>query len=311
MRVIGQSRQNNLLAKIKYDLPLTLLCVPTLIYIICFNYLPIFGTVIAFKDYNYMDGILGSEWAGFKYFQYFFTSNDVGLVLRNTILYNLLFLILKQLLCVIVAILLYEISSKACLKFYQTSIILPNFISWVLVAYIGYALFATDTGLLNALIEKAGGQAINWYSTTKYWPAILTIFEMWKGVGIGCIIYYAALMGLDSSLFEAAAIDGAGRFKQVLCISLPSLMPTICIMLILGVGGIMGGDFGLFFQVPRNSGALYPVTDVISTYTYRGLVSGDLSQSAAVGLFQNLVGLILTLGTNYFVKKLDPDSAMF
>lgn len=302
-----QIKKSTLLKKAKYNLPLLMICMPALIYLFCFNYMPMFGVIIAFKDYNYFDGILGSDWVGFKYFEYFFTSNDAAITLRNTIGYNLVFLFLKQFLCVLVAILLYEISSGGLVKAYQTSILLPNFISWVLVAYIGYALFSSESGLINTLFSLD----ISWYGTPKYWPYILTIFEMWKGVGMGCIIYYAALMGLDSSLFEAAAIDGANRFQQIIKISIPSIIPTICIMLILGVGGIMGGDFGLFYQVPRDSGALYEVTDVISTYTYRGLQNGNMSQTAAVGLFQSLVGLVLVLVTNGIVKKINNENAMF
>lgn len=298
-------------SKIRNNIPLALMSLPALLYLFVFSYLPMFGVVIAFKDYNYTAGILGSPWAGFKHFKYFFTSNDAVVVLRNTILYNLLFLILGTFLKVLVALLLYEITSKKLLKTYQTSIILPNFISWVLVAYIGYALFSYETGMLNGIRGIFGLSEINWYNTPKYWPFILTIFEMWKGVGMGCIIYYASLMGLDPSLFEAAALDGANRFKQIIYISIPGILPTICILLIMGVASIIGGDFGLFYQLPRNSGLLYPVTDVISTYVYRGLQMGNMSSTAAIGLFQNVVGLILTLGTNWFVKKVNPENAMF
>lgn len=298
-------------SKFRANIPLFLLALPGLIYMICFNYLPMFGVIVAFKDYNYLDGIFNSQWVGFKYFKYFFASNDLAYIMRNTLLYNIVFMFLKQLLCVVVAIFLYEITHKYFLKVYQTAIILPNFISWVLVAYIGYALFSNETGLINSVLKSLGKEGISWYSEPKYWPGILTFFEMWKGVGMGCIIYYAALMGVDESLFEAASIDGANRVQQIIKISLPTILPTVCIMLILAVGGIMGGDFGLFFQVPRNSGALYPVTNVISTYTYYLFRDGNFSQSAAIGLFQNVVGLILTLGTNAIVKKVNPENAMY
>lgn len=287
------------------------MCLPAIVYMFCFCYMPMFGVVIAFKDYNYVDGILGSPWVGFEHFKFFFESNEAAVLLRNTILYNVLFILLGTFLKVLVAILLYEITSKLALKTYQTMIILPNFISWVLVAYIGYALFASETGMLNAILRNMGRDTVQWYSAPEYWPVILTIFEMWKGVGMGCIIYYAALMGVDKSLYEAAEIDGANRFKQITSISIPTILPTICILLIMSVGGILGGDFGLFFQLPRNSGALYPVTDVISTYVYRGLTSGEMSSTAAIGLFQNAVGLVLTLGTNLFIKKVNPENAMF
>ena len=303
--------KNALRTRIVNNIPLAIMCLPAAIYMFCFCYMPMFGVVIAFKDYNYVDGILGSPWVGFEHFKFFFESNEAALLLRNTILYNVLFILLGTFLKVLVAILLYEITSRVALKAYQTSIILPNFISWVLVAYIGYALFSSETGMLNAILNNLGKQDIQWYSEPKYWPYILTIFEMWMGVGMGCIIYYAALMAVDKSLYEAAEIDGANRFKQITSISIPTILPTICILLIMSVGGILGGDFGLFFQLPRNSGALYPVTDVISTYVYRGLTSGEMSSTAAIGLFQNAVGLVLTLGTNLFVKKVNPENAMF
>ena len=258
-----------------------------------------------------MDGVFHSSWAGFKYFEYFFTSNDAFLVLRNTLLYNLAFIFLKQFLCVFVALGLYEITSRRAVKLYQTTMILPNFISWVLVAYIGFALFSHENGMMNSVITALGGDPVMWYAETKYWPAILTVFEMWKTVGMGCIIYYAALMGLDYSLFEAARIDGANRFRKIIHISIPSILPIISVMLIVALGGVMGGDFGLFYQLPRDTGALYPVTDVLGTYLQRGLQSGNMSQTAAVGLFQSVVGLVLVVITNTIVKKINPENAMF
>ncbi|MBQ9965638.1 MAG: sugar ABC transporter permease [Clostridia bacterium] len=288
-----------------------LLGLPAIIYLFLFSYLPMFGVVIAFKDYNYIDGIWGSPWAGLEHFDYFFSSSDAARIIPNTIMYSLGFLFLKQILCIIVAILLYELSNRIYIKTYQTAILLPNFISWVLVAYIGFTLFSHQHGILNSIIESLGGARIEWYAEPKYWPAILTIFEMWKGVGMGCILYYAALMALDVSLFESAMLDGANRFQQIIHISIPSLMPTLIILLILGIGSIMGGDFGLFYQVPRNSGPLYPVTDIIATYTYRGLTSGNLSQSSAVGLFQSVCGMIMVITTNAITKKISPENSLF
>ncbi len=298
-------------SKIGYNAALLLLGLPAIIYLFLFSYLPMFGVVIAFKDYNYIDGIWGSPWAGFTHFDYFFSSNDAARIIPNTIIYSLGFLFLRQALCILVAILLYELSSRIYIKTYQTAILLPNFISWVLVAYIGFTLFSHQHGIFNSMIEALGGSRVEWYAEPKYWPAILTIFEMWKGVGMGCILYYAALMALDVSLFESAMLDGANRFQQIIHISIPSLMPTLIILLILGIGGIMGGDFGLFYQLPRNSGPLYPVTDIISTYTYRGLTSGDLSQSSAVGLFQSVCGMIMVITTNAITKKISPENSLF
>ena len=279
-------------------------------YIVIFNFLPMFGVVIAFMDFNPVD-MFDSTWAGLKYFKFFFESNDIATVLRNTLLYNLVFIFLKQFLSVLVALGLYEVTSRKTLKVYQTSLILPNFISWVLVAYIGFALFSHENGIMNSVITAMGGEPIYWYAEPKYWPFILTIFEMWKTVGMGCIVYYAALMGLDESLFEAARLDGANKFQQIKFISLPSILPIICVMLIMALGGVMGGDFGLFYQLPMESSTLYSVTDVLGTYQQRGLQAGNMSQTAAVGVFQAVVGLVLVLVTNTVVKKLNPDNAMF
>ncbi|MBQ8649203.1 MAG: sugar ABC transporter permease [Clostridia bacterium] len=293
------------------NLPLILLALPGFIYLILFNYLPMFGVVIAFKDYSYIKGILGSDWAGFKHFEFFFTSNDAVVVIRNSILYQLWFHIIGTVCSIIVALLLYNINSRRALKVYQTTIIIPYFISWVLVAYIGFALFSNRFGILNSVITALGGTGVDWYAEPAYWPVILTLFFIWKGTGMSCIIYYATLMGIDSSLFEAAKIDGAGRLRCIWHVALPALIPIICINSILAIGSIMGGDFGLFYQVPRNSGALYPVTDIINTYVYRGLQAGNMSQTAAVGLFQSVVGCVLVFLTNTTIRKVSPENAMF
>ncbi len=296
----------------KRNLPYLALILPPAIYTFIFKYLPMFGVVMAFKDYNYRDGILGSPWAGFKHFKYFFQSDDAWRIIRNTIGYNVLFEIIGLVLGVFLAILLYEVTSKRLARTYHISMLLPYFISWVVVAYIGYIFLSHSNGVLNQIIEFFGGQPINWYQEPKYWPYILTFFQFWKNAGMGCVFYYAALMNLDSSMFEAASIDGASRVKQWMKIGIPSLAPVICILLIMHMGGILGGDFGLYYQLSMDSGPLYPATDVISTYIYRGLTaSTNMSQTAAIGLLTNSVGLILVLLTNSIVRKLDPDSAMF
>ena len=294
----------------KQNVAFFLLSLPAIVWVICFNYLPMFGVVIAFKDYNYTDGIFGSPWAGFKYFKYFFSSNDVTVVMRNTLGYNLFYLFLNQLAPLFVALCLYEITRKS-VKIYQTAMILPNFISWVLAAYIGYALLSQETGIINSIIKSVGGEAIQWYSEPKYWPAILTLFSLWKHTGMSSVLYYASLCAIDANLFEAASIDGANRFKQIIHISIPEILPVVCVLLIMAVGGIMGGDFGLFYQLPRNSGALYSVTDILPTYIYRLLQKGNLSYGSAVGLFQNLVGTVLLLVTNTTIKKISPENSMF
>jgi len=288
-----------------------LLCTPAIAFFIIFCYLPMFGAIIAFKDYNYTQGILGSDWIGFDNFKFFFMSQDAWRITRNTIGYAIADQILSILSSVTVALLLYEIKSKIALKTYQTIMILPHFLSWVIVGYVTYVLFNPELGVLNNLIQAFGGKPIEWYSTPSVWVVILPICGIWKGVGMGCIFYYAALMGIDESLYEAATIDGASRWKQIKSISIPSLIPTMVILGIMGLGSIFRSDFGRFYQIPRDVGALYPTTDTLDTYLYRGLRTGDVGISAAVGLFQSVVGLITVVIANAIVKKIDEDNAMF
>lgn len=288
-----------------------LLCAPATICFIIFCYLPMFGAIIAFKNYNYTLGILGSDWVGFDNFKFFFLSQDAWRITRNTIGYALANQFLSIVSSVTIALLLYEIRCKAALKVYQTIMILPRFLSWVIVGYITYILFNPELGVLNNLIEAVGGKPIDWYSTPSVWVVILPICDIWKGVGMGCIFYYAALMGIDESLYEAATIDGASRWKQITNISIPSLIPTMIILGIMALGSIFRSDFGLFYQIPRDVGALYPTTDTLDTYLYRGLRTGDVGISSAVGLFQSVVGLITVVVANAIVKKIDEDNAMF
>jgi len=270
-----------------------------------------FGAVIAFKNYNYTQGILGSSWVGFDNFKFFFMSQDAWRITRNTIGYALINQTMSIVCSVTIALLLYEIHNRAALKFYQTVMILPRFLSWVIVGYITYVLFNPELGVLNNLIKACGGTPIDWYSTPSVWVVILPLVDIWKGVGMGCIFYYAALMGIDESLYEAATIDGASRWKQIKSISIPSLIPTMIILGIMGLGSIFRSDFGLFYQIPRDVGALYPTTDTLDTYLYRGLTTGDVGISSAVGLFQSVVGLITVIIANTIVKKIDSDNAMF
>ena len=300
-------RSKNALAE---NIQYWILILPALVYILIFNYIPMVGTVIAFKDYRYDLGMFKSRWVGFENFKYFFESQDAWTITRNTVGYGILFIVLKIICAVIIAVLLYEIGNRITLKFYQTSMILPNFMSWVVVSYISYILLNSN-GILNTILAHMGKEQIQWYSDTRYWPAILASFSVWKYVGMDCVVYYAALMGLDSSIFEAAEIDGAGRFKRIWYITLPSLIPTITILAILAVGGVIRGDFGLFYQITGDSKLLYSVTDVIDTYVYRGIRTGDLGASSAVGLFQGVVGLVLVVATNAIVKKISPENSMF
>lgn len=288
-----------------------LLTLPALIYFVVFHYIPMFGAIIAFKDYSYVDGILGSRWIGLENFKFFFMSEDAIRITKNTVCYGATFIVLNAICGSAVALLMNEIRNRAAIKTYQTVMLFPNFLSWVVVGYISYILLNPALGTFNQILALFGKEGIDWYSDPKYWPVILAVANTWKGVGMQSIIYYATLLGVDPSLYEAATIDGANRWQQCRYISIPSLRPVIIIMSILAVGNIMRGDMGLFYQLSRDVGALYPTTDVIDTYLYRGLRTGDMGITAAVGLFQSVVGTFMVLITNGIVKKIDPDQAMF
>ena len=296
----------------KDNAELSILLIPGIVLLILFAYIPMFGIIIAFKDYRNNLGIFKSKWVGLDNFKFFFSSQDAWRIGRNTVGYGLLFIVLGIIAAVLVAILLYEVKSRAALKFYQTSMILPHFLSWVIVGYITYMLLEPNLGVLNNIIRKFGGEGLQWYSEPKYWVFILPIVNLWKTVGLKTIMYYAALMGIDEQLFEAAQIDGANRFKQIIYITLPSLVPLMVILTILDVGHIIKGDFGLFYTIPRDIGLLYPTTDIIDTYVYRGLRTGDdIGMTTAVGLFQSVVGFIMVVGTNLIVKKISPENSLF
>lgn len=294
------------------NLELGVLTLPALILFVIFCYIPMYGVIIAFKHYTYTGGILGSKWCNFDNFKFFFTSQDAWLVTRNTVGYGILFLLTGTVASIVIALLAYEIGDcKGATKFYQTSMTLPRFMSWVVVGYIVYIMFDPIKGVANTLITSLGGKTISWYTDVNAWPYILTVVNLWKNVGMNSLLYFAALSGIDVGLYEAAKIDGAGRIKQIWHISIPGIMPVIAITTILATGGIIRGDFGLFYNVPLNQGLLYPATDVIDTYVYRGLQGGNMSGSAAVGLFQSVVGLFLVVGANLFVKKISPENSLF
>ncbi len=304
-------RTNRKKRKIKQNLELLLLALPAIIFYLVFMYTPMFGIIIAFKDYKAPKGILGSEWNGLKNFEFFFTSQDAWRISRNTVGYALTFIAVNLILAVIVALLLNEVRNIKALKFYQTAMLLPRFLSWVIVGFITYTLLSPTMGILNSIIEFFGGDGIDWYSKIKYWPFILVITNAWKVLGLNCIMYYAALMGIDRALYEAAAIDGATRLQQVRHISLPSLKPLAIVLTLLAMANIFRGDFGLFYIIPRDIGLLYPVTDVIDTYIYRGLRTGNLGITAAVGLFQSIVGFVMIVIMNAIVRKIEPESSLF
>ena len=298
-------------AKFKRWVPLYLMMAPGLIYLFINNYMPMAGLVVAFKNYNVVDGIFGSPCAGLSNFTYLF--NDAWTITRNTLLYNIVFIIINLILGIAFAIFICDIRSKACKTIYQSAILLPFLMSIVIVSYITFAFFSGDNGMLNkTILPFFGKEAINWYSESKYWPVILVIVNTWKGVGYGCLIYISSISGIDPSFYEAAELDGASKWKQIRYITLPSIMPSVITLTLLNIGRIFYSDFGLFYQVTQNSGQLYDTTNVIDTYVYRALLqSGNIGMASAAGFYQSIVGFACVLLANVVVRKLSPENAMF
>lgn len=283
-----------------------------LILVFIFSYLPLVGLTIAFKNYKFNKGIFGSDWVGLKHFKSFMRSNDFFRITRNTLSLNLVFIVVGIAAAVALAIFLYNLRSSRAVKTYQTILMTPNFISWVIVGYMVYALLNPQYGIVNGVLKVVGLQGVDWYSTPEAWPVILTIANVWKHIGMDAIYYYATLMSLDYSLMEAAEIDGASYMRKVWSIIIPCLIPTMTTLAILKVGSIFRADFGLFYQLPRDVGTLYSTTDVIDTYIYRTMrVVGDMSLSTAVGFLQSIVCACLVLLTNYITKRVDDNLSLF
>ncbi len=288
-----------------------IMMVPAALLIFIFMYLPMGGLVIAFQDYKYDTGFL-SDFIGFKNFEFFFTSSDAVRILKNTLILNFSYIILGVVFAVIVALFMFQIRGKLAIKVYQTSLMLPYFLSWVIVGCMSYAFLNPTAGLLNTLLQKIGFEGKDWYSNPGYWPFILGFFSIWKGIGYNSIMYYAGLMSIDTSLFEAAELDGAGKIRKIIHICIPAIIPLICIMTLMSLGGIFRADFGLFYQITRNITKLYPTTDVIDTYVYRALrENSDIGMSSAVGFFQSVVGFVTIVTANFIVSKFNKENALF
>ena len=295
------------------NIQLFILALPAILLLFVFCYIPMGGIILAFKKFRVDLGIFDSPWAGLKNFEFFFTSSDAWRVVRNTLGMNFLFILFTTVFSVLFAVLMFRLTSRRLVKTYQTVTLMPSFLSWVVVGYMVYALLKPGPmGLINQIILLFGGEPVDWYSQPGYWPMILLIVKLWHGVGYNSLFYYASLMGIDKEFFEAAQLDGATKTQEFRHIILPFLKPIIIVMTLLNIGNIFRADFGLFFNVPRNVGALYPTTDVIDTYLYRALTQlGDVGMSAAVGFVQAFVGFVLILATNLVVRRIDPESALF
>ena len=301
------------LKKIKKLLPLYIMALPALVYLFINNYLPLTGMVVAFKDFDYSKGIYGSDWAGFRNFLFLFKNSVAFIITRNTILYNVAFIIINTFLGILVAILLSEVTSKKALKVYQTVILLPYLFSIVIISYLVFAFLSTDVGFINkGILEPLGKSTISWYNESKYWPIILPIVNTWKSFGFQATIYYANVISIDKSYYEAAQLDGASKLQQVRYITLVLLKPVIIMMILLAVGKIFYSDFGLFYQVTQNSGAIYSTTNTIDTYVYSTLIhTGDVGMSAAAGVYQSVVGFLIVLITNLLLRKISPEDSLF
>ena len=301
------------LTAFKRWIPLYIMMLPGLLYFFINNYIPMAGITVAFRQYNVKKGLFGSDFVGMSNFQFLFQSNELWNITRNTLLYNIVFIVLNLVLGVFVAICICEIRSKRARKLYQSAVLLPYVMSVIIVSYMVYGFLSADYGFLNkTVLANMGKEAVLWYNEPKYWPFILVFVHCWMGIGYGCMIYISTILGIDESYYEAAKIDGASKMQQIRYITLPMLKGTMITITLLGIGKIFYSDFGLFYQIPQNSGALFDVTNTIDTYVYRSLLQiGNIGMSAAAGFYQSVLGFIFVVVSNLIVRKIDRDSSLF
>lgn len=291
---------------------LVFMCLPAILFFFVFSYMPMPGSYVAFTRFDYGKGIFTSEFVGFKNFEFLFRSGQLSLLLRNTVLYNLAFIILGNFLQLTFAIMLSEVGSKRFKKTAQSMMFLPYFISAVLVSLLVYNLINYDYGFISTLVRNSGRVMPKLYSTASAWPVIILLVHLWQSTGYGTVVYFAAITSMDESMVEAARVDGATGWQRIRYITLPCLMPTVIILFLFAIGGILRGNFGLFYNLVGNNSVLFRTTDIIETYVYRAMMNSfNFSQSSAVGLFQSVVGFLIVLGANALVKHVDADSALF
>ena len=312
-------RASGRFSKAKKTLMLLTMVAPGAIWLLLLRYLPMGGIILAFKNYKiypkdptFLNNLVHSKWVGLDNFKFLFTTGDSWVMIRNTLAYNIVFIILGVIIPVAFAIMMSELSKKFVAKTYQTLMFFPYFLSWVVVSYFLNAFIDAQYGLIPMAQRAAGETAVSWYTTPGPWPYIIVFANLWKNVGYSTVLYLAAITGIDQTQYEAAAIDGASKWQQILHVTLPNLRTMIAILFILNVGKIFNADFGLFWNVPMQNGALFSVTQVVDTYIYRVLMNtGNIGQSTAAGLLQNIVGFLCILGANAVVKKIDSDSTLF
>lgn len=298
--------------EIRKNRTLYLMILPTIIFFIVFSYIPMPGAYVAFVQYNLHDGIFGSKFVGLKNFEFLAKTGDLWRITRNTILYNLVFIVLGNFIQVLMAVLINEIGNKYYKKISQSIILLPYFISMVIVGYFAYNMFNDNYGFVNTVLSQMGLPKHEFYSDPGIWKYIIVFFKIWNGTGYGMIVYLATITGLDQEVYEAASLDGANAFQKVHYLTIPMLKPTIILLLMFSLGGILKGSFDLFYNLIGTNSVLYPETDIIDTYVFRSLVGQfNFSQGAAVGFYQSIFGLILVLVVNGIVRKIDSEYALF
>lgn len=305
-------RRPSFLMGFRRNRTLLLMCLPAIAFFFVFSYMPLPGSYVAFTRFDYGKGIFASQFVGFKNFEFLFKSGQLTLLLRNTVLYNLAFILIGNFLQLSFAILLNEVQSRFFKKTAQSMMFLPYFISAVLMSLLVYNLINYDYGFLSTLVRRMGGTMPRLYSMASAWPLIIILVHLWQSTGYGTVIYFAAITSMDESMMEAARVDGANGFQRIRYITLPCLKPTVIILFLFAIGGILRGNFGLFYNLVGNNSVLFSTTDIIETYVYRAMMNSfNFSQSSAVGLFQSVVGFLIVLSANALVKRMDPDSALF
>ncbi len=295
------------------DLPLYIMALPTIIFLLMFCYAPMFGLVMAFQDFKVDKGFFGSQFVGLNNFKFLFSSTDAWVITRNTVCYNLAFIVVNTSLAILMSLMLSELHSSKLAKTLQTVYMLPYFLAWTVVAIVLSGFLDRGYGLVNKIIQALGGKGkTDWYKERELWPWLFVFLNAWKGVGYSTVLYLAVISGISNDYYEAAVLDGATKIQQARYITLPHLRTVMCITLIMSLGGIFRGDFGLFYSVTKDNGRLYPVSDVIDTYIYRSLTTmSNAGMTAAAGFYQSVVGFITLITANWVVTKIDSDSAMF
>ncbi|WMJ86720.1 ABC transporter permease [Anaerocolumna sp. MB42-C2] len=302
----------NFFREVKRKRVLFLMILPVVVYFIVFAYIPMPGAYIAFVDYSIGKGIFGSHFVGLKNFEFLAKTGDLWRITKNTLLYNLAFLTFCNLFQVAFAIMISELSGKWFKKVTQSVILLPYFISMVIVGFFAYNLFNYDHGFINTLLANIGLDKHDFYADQSIWKYIIVFFKVWSQTGYGMIIYLATITGISSDIYEAAALDGASPVQKIRYITIPLLKATVILLFLFGLGGILKGSFDLFYNLIGNNSVLFPQTDIIDTFVFRSLVGQfNFSQGAAVGFYQSIFGLVLVLFVNTVVKKIEPDSALF